>query len=106
MNLKDAFLDFLETMKKAPKTCPTSQLTWWATLGAKIMILTDAMVEHNEIADKAANEITSLRAQIAIKDADIQSLRAELEKANEDAAGRAWNALSPAEREQAIRGAV
>jgi hypothetical protein len=71
-----------------------------------IWLVEAMLVEREEHINRIAELEDAATSAKERYDADLQSLRDELEKANEDAAGRAWNALSPAEREQAIRGAA
>lgn len=65
MDLKDAFLEFHAVMKNAPKRCPTDQLKFWALLGAKYLILADAIADTNDMCEKAADRITELEKENA-----------------------------------------
>lgn len=81
MNLKDAFLEFDAVMKKAPKRCPTDQLTFWGLLGARYLILAESIAETNDMCNLAADTIEALEKKITHLENENGALPKDLDAA-------------------------
>lgn len=76
MDLKNAFLEFNAVIKKAPKRCPTDQLAFWSLLGARYLILAEAIAETNDLCNRAAESIEAMEKKIAhLESENLQLLK-------------------------------